>query len=56
MVPFYYFMKQFSIKMLKKKEKTLKICVAQGIDPGPLASWPDTLTTRPRGQVVRRSK
>ena len=36
--------------MLKKREKTLKICAHPEIDPGP-----DTLTTTPRGQVVRRS-
>ena len=43
--------------MLKKESKnTLKICAHPGIDPGPLALYSDTLTTRPRGQVVRRSK
>ena len=50
-------MMPFSIKMLKKKEKnTLKICAHMGIDPGPLASQPNMLTTRPLGQVLRRSK
>ena len=50
-------MKQFSFKMLKKKEKsTLKVGARPGIDPGPLALQPDTLTTRPRGQVVRGFK
>ena len=43
--------------MLKKKEKkhTENMCTP-GIDPGPLDLYPDTLTTRPRGQVERRSK
>ena len=42
--------------MLKKKKKNTENGAHPGIDPGPLASYPDTLTTRPRGQVVRRSK
>ena len=44
--------------MLKKKEKThwKYVRIRESIDPGPLALKPDTLTTRPRGQVVRRSK
>ena len=38
MMSFYYYMKQFSIKMLKKIEKsTLKVGAHLGIDPGPLA-------------------
>ena len=51
-------MMQFSINMLKKKEKkTLEIGAHPGIDPGPLALKPTTrLTTRPRGQVVRGCK
>ena len=57
MMPFYYYMKQFSIKVLKKKErKTLKVGALPGIDLGPLALKPDTLTTRLRGQVVRGFK
>ena len=39
MMPFYYYMKQFGIKMLKKKEKnTLNKCAHPGVDPGPLTS------------------
>ena len=38
MMPFYFYMKQFSIKMLKKERKdTLKVGAHPGIDPGPLA-------------------
>ena len=43
--------------MLKRGRKnTLKICTHPGFDPGPLVSLPDTVTTRPRGQVTRGSK
>ena len=43
--------------MLKTKEKnTLKVGAYPGIDPGPLALQSDTLTSRPRGQVVRGFK
>ena len=37
MMPFYYYMKQSSIKMLKKKE-IMQLWAHPGIDPGPLAS------------------
>ena len=47
-------MMQFSIKMLKKeRKKHTEIGAHPGIDPGPLALEPTTLTTRPRGQVMR---
>ena len=43
--------------MCKRKEKnTLKVGAQPEIDPGPLAFKPDTLDTRPRGQVVRGLK
>ena len=50
----YEAIKHLNVK--KKKKNTLKICENTGIDPGPLASWPNTLATRPRGKVVRHSK
>ena len=43
-------------KKEKEKKQQFVISAYPGINPGPLIPKSDTLTTRPRCQVVRRSK
>ena len=43
-------------KKKKKKNKQFVIGAHPGIDPGPLVPKSDTISTRPRPQVMRISK
>ena len=56
-IPYYLYEVILHFKAKKEKEKKQFVISAHpGIDPGPLVPKSDTLTTRPRCQVVRGSK